>query len=101
MGIFPGKRESAVMPFFITQGRFTHEALRGMLAMPEGRGEAVAKLFAATGGKLLSCFMTFGDYDLLVVSEGPDEGMAALPSSPKPPAASRISRRRWRFPRTR
>lgn len=63
------------MPFFITQGRFTQEALRGMLARPEDRGEAVAKLFAATGGKLLSCFMTFGDYDFLVVSEGPDEGV--------------------------
>lgn len=64
------------MPVFITQGRFTQEALRGMLAKPEDRGEAVAKLFAATGGKLLSYFMTFDDYDFLIVSEGPDEGVA-------------------------
>ncbi len=64
------------MSIFITQGRFVQEALRGMLAKPEDRAEAVAKLFAATGGKLLSYYMTFGDYDFLIVSEGPDEGVA-------------------------
>ena len=64
------------MPTFITQGRFAQDALRGMLAKPEDRAEAVAKLFAATGGKLLSYYMTFGDYDFLIVSEGPDEGVA-------------------------
>ena len=64
------------MAIFITQGRFTQDAVRGMIAKPEDRAEAVARLFARSGGKLLSYYMTFGEYDFLVVSEGPYEGMA-------------------------
>lgn len=64
------------MPVFITQGRYTQDAIRGMMAKPEDRTEAVAQLFAKAGGKLLSYYMTFGDYDFLVVSEGPIEGAA-------------------------
>ena len=34
------------MPLFITQGRFTPEAIKGMLAKPENREEAVRELFS-------------------------------------------------------
>lgn len=64
------------MPIFITQGRFTQDAVKGMLAKPEDRAEAVSQLFAKAGGKLLSYYLTFGDYDFLVISEGPYEGVA-------------------------
>ena len=64
------------MPIFITQGRFTQDAIKGMLAKPEDRAEAVGQLFAKSGGKLLSYYLTFGDYDFLVISEGPYEGVA-------------------------
>ena len=33
------------MPIFISRGRFTSDAIKGMLAKPENREEAVAKLF--------------------------------------------------------
>ena len=42
------------MPLFITQGRFTQDALKGMLAKPEDRAEQVSQLAAKTGGKLLA-----------------------------------------------
>jgi uncharacterized protein with GYD domain len=64
------------MPTFITQGRFTAEAMRGLLSHPEDRSKQVEKLFAASGGKLLGYYLTFGDYDFLIVSEGPSEGVA-------------------------
>lgn len=64
------------MPIFVTQGRFTQEAVRGMLARPEDRRETVAKLFEQSGGRLIDYYMTFGEYDFLVVSEGPYEGVA-------------------------
>jgi uncharacterized protein with GYD domain len=64
------------MPIFITQGRFTPDAVRGMLAKPENREDAVRELFAQSGGKLLAYYMTFGDYDFMIVSEGPYEGVA-------------------------
>lgn len=34
------------------------------------------KLFAASGGKLLGYYLNFGDYDFLLISEGPSEGVA-------------------------
>jgi uncharacterized protein with GYD domain len=64
------------MPLFITQGRFTQDAIKGMLAKPEDRAEGVSQLFAKSGGKLLAYYITFGEYDFLIVSEGPQEGAA-------------------------
>lgn len=64
------------MPLFITQGRFTQDAIRGMMAKPEDRAESVGQLFAKGGGKLVSYYMTFGDYDFMIISEGPYEGVA-------------------------
>jgi len=67
------------MPLFITRGRFTQDAIKGMLANPEDRAQAVGQLFAQSGGKLLAYYMTFGEHDFLIVSEGPFEG-AAIPA---------------------
>ena len=64
------------MPLFITTGRFTPDAVKGMLAKPEDRAGSVAKLFEQSGGKLLGYYMTFGDHDFMVISEGPFEGVA-------------------------
>ncbi len=66
------------MTVFITQGRYTQDAVKGMLAKPEDRTESVAQLFAKAGGKMIAYYMTFGEYDFLVVSEGPSlDGAAA------------------------
>jgi uncharacterized protein with GYD domain len=64
------------MPLFITQGRFTQDAMKGMIARPEDRAEEVRKLYAKMGGKLLAYYFTFGEYDFLAVSEGPIEDVA-------------------------
>ena len=37
------------MPIYISRGRFTSDAVKGMLAKPENREEAVAKLFKSVG----------------------------------------------------
>jgi uncharacterized protein with GYD domain len=65
------------MPIYISRGRFTSEAVKGMLAKPEDREEAVAKLFKSVGGKLIGWYLTFGAYDWLVIGEFPDEKAAA------------------------
>ncbi len=56
---------------FITQGRYTHQAVTGMLAKPEDRSAAVAKLAEAAGGKMLGYYVTYGEYDFLVIIDGP------------------------------
>jgi hypothetical protein len=38
------------MPLFITQGRFTQDAVKGMIAKLEDRAEAVGQIFAKSGG---------------------------------------------------
>ena len=60
------------MPIFITQGRYSRDAIEGMIASPEDRAEAVGRLFAAAGGKLISYYVTLGEYDWLIVGEFPD-----------------------------
>src|ERR1700680_2837448 len=65
------------MPIYISRGRFTSDAVKGMLAKPENREEAVAKLFKSVGGKLIGWYLTFGRYDWLVIGEFPNEKAAA------------------------
>ncbi|WP_439578331.1 GYD domain-containing protein [Elioraea sp.] len=67
------------MPTFIVQGRYSREAIQGMIAKPEDRTAAVAKAFESVGGKLLSYYVTFGPTDFLVIAEMPSEAdMAAV-----------------------
>jgi uncharacterized protein with GYD domain len=65
------------MPIFITQGRYSREAIKGMIAKPEDRGPVVAKLVEEAGGRMLAYYVTFGEYDFLIVSEMPSPKAAA------------------------
>jgi uncharacterized protein with GYD domain len=65
------------MPIYISRGRFTSEAIKGMLAKPENRQEAVATLFQSVGGKLIGWYLTFGRHDWLAIGEFPNEKAAA------------------------
>ena len=61
------------MTIYITQGRFAAKGIEGVLNKPEDRSQAVAALMEAAGGKLLSYYVTFGEYDFLIISEGDTE----------------------------
>ena len=37
------------MPIYISRGRFTSDAIKGMVANPENREEVVSKLFESLG----------------------------------------------------
>ena len=65
------------MPTFISQGRYTRDALKGMIANPEDRAEAVAKLAQQAGGRLVAYYVTSGEYDFLSIIEAPSEKEAA------------------------
>ena len=51
------------MPVYISRGRFTPDAIKGMLNKPENREQAVTKLFQSVGGKLVGWYLTFGHHD--------------------------------------
>lgn len=68
------------MPIFITQGRYTRDSIKKMSAKPEDRTAALARFFEKAGGKLLGWYLTFGDYDFMVISENDhvEDAAAAL-----------------------
>ena len=53
------------MAIFITQGRYTADAIKGMVDNPQNREKAVADLMEKAGAKLLALYFTFGEYDFL------------------------------------
>ncbi|MEX0753374.1 MAG: GYD domain-containing protein [Xanthobacteraceae bacterium] len=65
------------MPIFITQGRYTRDAVKGMIVRPEDRADAVSRLLAKAGGRLIAHYMTFGEYDFLTIAEAPSETQMA------------------------
>ena len=82
------------MPIYISRGRFTSDAVKGMLAKPENREEAVAKLFKSVGGRLIGWYLTFGHHDWMAIGEFPAR-KPRLPRSwlPPPAVVSLTSRR--------
>jgi uncharacterized protein with GYD domain len=65
------------MPIYITQGRYTREAIKGMITRPEDRADAVSRLLAKAGGRLVGYYVTFGEYDFLSIAEAPSETQMA------------------------
>jgi uncharacterized protein with GYD domain len=65
------------MPIFITQGCYTREAVKGMITKPEDRADAVSRLLAKAGGRLIGYYLTFGEYDFLSIAELPSDTQAA------------------------
>ncbi|MFP5479677.1 MAG: GYD domain-containing protein [Alphaproteobacteria bacterium] len=60
------------MARYIVTGRYTAEAMRGLLARPSDREAATGALVAAGGGKLLAFYLTTGATDMLMVVETDD-----------------------------
>ena len=65
------------MPLYMTQVSYTSEASAALTQNPEDRGEAFGRLAETMGGRMLSFYYSFGEYDVLVIYEAPDEGTAA------------------------
>ncbi len=65
------------MPIYITQGRYTREAVKGMIVRPEDRADAVSRLLSKAGGRLIGHYLTFGEYDFLLIAEIPNDTQAA------------------------
>lgn len=65
------------MPMFLHQVSYTAEAWNRMIAKPEDRLEAVRKPLEQLGGKLLNGYFAFGDFDVVAITEMPDNASAA------------------------
>ena len=65
------------MPLYMTQVGYTSEAWAALTHNPEDRSEAFASFAESLGGRLLSFYNSFGEYDVLVIYEAPEESTAA------------------------
>ncbi len=65
------------MPSFLVQASYTSEALASLIKNPQNRMEVVRKLVEGLGGKLVGGWMSFGDYDIVLIADLPDHVSAA------------------------
>ena len=87
------------MPFYLYQVGYTAAASRTLVEHPQNRENAARSLIESLGGKLHSFFFPFGDYDLVLIAEMPDNVSAgAVSLAAASGAPSRSSRRRRASP---
>lgn len=61
------------MSLYMTQFSYTSDAWRALAAQPENRTEVIRNLIEEAGGKLVSLYYCFGDYDGLIIVDAPDD----------------------------
>jgi uncharacterized protein with GYD domain len=71
-----GRKEKVDMPLYMTQFAYTKEAWATLTHNPEDRSVAVRELLETGGGRLLSLYLSFGEYDGLLIYEAPDDATA-------------------------
>ncbi len=63
------------MPTYVSLARYTDQGIRSIKESAT-RLDAAKKAFQAAGGELKQFFLLMGKYDILIVSEGPDDETA-------------------------
>jgi uncharacterized protein with GYD domain len=66
-----------VMPLYMYQGAYTPESPAAQIEEPKDRIEVAKPAFDAIGAKIVAAGYPFGEYDVLVVYEAPDDTAAA------------------------
>jgi uncharacterized protein with GYD domain len=66
------------MPKYLVEGSYTDEGLKGLIKdKASGRAAAIQKAAQSIGGKLNEIYYTFGDNDVILVLDLPDNTAAA------------------------
>jgi uncharacterized protein with GYD domain len=65
------------MASFLVQVSYTPEALSALISKPQNRMAIVKKTIENLGGALTGAWMSFGDYDLVMILEMPNNVSAA------------------------
>jgi uncharacterized protein with GYD domain len=64
------------MGFYMYQGCFTAESVKGAIAKPSDRLVPLTLRAKTFGGKIHSHFMSFGEFDFVVIAEFPNDAAA-------------------------
>src|SRR5579862_7700559 len=65
------------MPSYLVQAAYTSEAIAALVKNPQNRMEVVRKSAESLGGKLVGGWLSFGEYDVVLIAEMPDNVSAA------------------------
>ena len=65
------------MPYFLEQVAYTSEGWGALVKNPQNRIEAVRPAIEKLGGKIESAWFAFGDYDVVLILQMPDNVNAA------------------------
>jgi uncharacterized protein with GYD domain len=63
------------MPTYVTLVKFTDQGIRTIKDLP-ARFQAAGEVIQSMGGRIIAGYGTLGDYDMVVVTEGPNDESA-------------------------
>ncbi len=65
------------MPYCMLETAYKDSAAKALIARPQDRIAAIEKAAKSLGGRLVSLYFAFGDYDVVTIVELPDNEAAA------------------------
>ena len=65
------------MAYYLVQVAYSEASAKAMIANPQPREDVIRKTCESLGGKLHSFFFAFGEYDVVLIAEAPDNKTAA------------------------
>jgi uncharacterized protein with GYD domain len=65
------------MPNYLHQVSYSPEGWKALIAQPQDRIEAVRQSIEKLGGRIKNAYFAFGDYDIVMITEMPDNVTAA------------------------
>ena len=65
------------MPQYLTQVAYTDESWQSLMNNPQNRFDALRPVYEKLGGRIINAWFAFGDYDVVVIAEFPDNTSAA------------------------
>ena len=64
------------MPIYMIQARFTSTAWEALYVSSVDRREVLSKMLEDAGGRLIDYYFSFGDSDVVVITQAPDNTTA-------------------------
>lgn len=65
------------MPLYLTQVAYTQESWQTLMKNPQNRIDAIRPAIEKLGGTVINGYFAFGDYDIVAITEMPDNVSAA------------------------
>jgi len=71
--VLTARKKETEMPLYMTQFAYTPDAWATLIKKPQNREDTLRGLIDKLGGRLVSFYYSFGEYDGVFISEMPDQ----------------------------